>query len=317
MNGNSGDHPGAAESTLVDRVRVLRRRRRTIVVTTVVIAAAAVLYSLAQQSLYRASAIVTVNRQNIAGSIFGTPTDPTQATDPERLIATQALIARSPRVAEIVVDGNAHLKVVGVRAADLTTEQFLSDSAVAGDPTADLLTFSAVNPNPRVAQHLANKYAHSYVVWRRFLDTKPYDAAGRTLDKRARALGCTPKSVAAACVELEKSVTQMATLKAVQLGNSTLTTPADSATKVQPLTIRNAIAGVILGVFVGVLLAFAREALDTRVRSEEDISNGLGIPNYRASPNSQTSASHRRQARDDRGPHLARSRGIPDPPDER
>jgi energy-coupling factor transporter ATP-binding protein EcfA2 len=52
-------------------------------------------------------------------AVIVTATDPTQATDPERLIATQASIARSPVVAAIVVDGRRSLRISGVRAAHL------------------------------------------------------------------------------------------------------------------------------------------------------------------------------------------------------
>jgi polysaccharide biosynthesis transport protein len=256
--------------TLLDRVRVLRRRRTTIIAAVVIVPVLAVLYSLAQQPRYSASATVTVSMQNVASTILGTPSDNSEANQPERIIATQAAIARSPTVASMVVKGNPHL--------DLTNEQFLHDSSVSSDPTADLLTFSVVNGSPALARRLANAYSDAYVAERQHLDTAPYSAADKTLKARAHAFHCAPGSISATCVDLQRSITQLRTLQAVQQGNATVTTLAVTDTKVQPLTTRNAIFGVLAGLVVGVLLALVREALDTRVRSEEEIVQALGIP---------------------------------------
>ena len=54
--------------------------------------------------------------------------------------------------------------------------------------------------------------------------------------------------------------------------------PADSASLVQPKTKRNVILGVILGLALGIAMAFVREALDTRVRSADELRSRLGMP---------------------------------------
>ena len=46
---------------------------------------------------------------------------------------------------------------------------------------------------------------------------------------------------------------------------------AGSASLVQPRTKRNVILGVIVGLALGIALAFIREALDTRVRSADEL----------------------------------------------
>ena len=53
---------------------------------------------------------------------------------------------------------------------------------------------------------------------------------------------------------------------------------AGDATQVQPRPVRNGILGVVLGIVIGVALAFLREALDTRVRSAEEVEEQLGLP---------------------------------------
>ncbi len=46
----------------------------------------------------------------------------------------------------------------------------------------------------------------------------------------------------------------------------------------QPETVRNVALGVLVGIALGVALAFLREALDTRVRSADEVRDRLGLP---------------------------------------
>jgi Mrp family chromosome partitioning ATPase len=54
--------------------------------------------------------------------------------------------------------------------------------------------------------------------------------------------------------------------------------PAEGASKVRPRPKRNALLGGLLGLVIGIGLAFLVEALDKRVRSEKEIEEILGIP---------------------------------------
>ena len=54
--------------------------------------------------------------------------------------------------------------------------------------------------------------------------------------------------------------------------------PATPGGQVQPKTVRNTVLGLLFGVILGFGLAFLRDALDTRVRSSDDIVELLGLP---------------------------------------
>jgi capsular exopolysaccharide synthesis family protein len=238
-------------STLLEYVHTVRRRWRTLLFFVIGIPVAVVLYSLTQTPLYSASATVVINRQDIASAILGTPTDPTQAQEPERIVADQAQFARGPAVAKraLFIEKSSGLSPVSL----------LSSSSVGVNPSADLLTFTVLSRSPTLAVGLSNAYANAYVKVRLEADQRPYLAA----------LGTATKSTDKA---------RFRVLAAVQNGNSQLVSPATSATKVRPAVVRNAMLALLAGLVLGLAAVFVREALDTRVRSEDEVIARLGAP---------------------------------------
>src|SRR6187551_2835801 len=95
-------HEGAAAegTTLRDYVQVVRRRKWIILLTMVLVPAAAVVLSLRQTPMYQSSAEVLLNRQNSA--LLSGAADPNTYYQPERVLQTQAELARVPAVAQRV-----------------------------------------------------------------------------------------------------------------------------------------------------------------------------------------------------------------------
>ena len=65
---------------------------------------------------------------------------------------------------------------------------------------------------------------------------------------------------------------------ALETSNASVVEDASGASQVQPRPIRNGVLGFGLALVLGFGLAFLREALDTRVRSAEEIGERLGLP---------------------------------------
>jgi tyrosine-protein kinase len=252
-------------TTLRDYLRVVRRRKWVIVQAVVLVPAAAVAFSLQQQKLYRASADVLLVQQNLATQLNGI-TDPTVYQQADRKAQTQADLARSPEVARRA------LEAAGVD--DRSTEDLLSQSSVSAKQNADLLHFSVTDRDPAVAANLANEYVKAYIGYRAKLDTAALLKAQRDVDARLKAL----RRGSAAYEALVEKGNTVDTMIALASQPAVLVDPASGAAQVQPRPVRNGILAGVLGIVLGIALAFLWEALDTRVRSAEEVGERLGLP---------------------------------------
>ncbi len=250
---------------LAQFLRVLRRGIWTVVLATVVTTVTVVTISLRQPDLYEGSADVLLRPQNVAASL-GDITQPND--DPERVVATQARVARLPAVAE------AALKAAGKdggRADDL-----LDASSVSA--AADFLTFSVRDRDPNTAVKLATAYARAYTEYRRSLDTESLIQARRELENEMRALRARGEERSALYAALAAKDQQLRTNELLQTSNASLVRPADTAKKVQPRPLRDGVVALVLGLVLGVALAFSADALTARVRTVDEIQERLGLP---------------------------------------
>lgn len=248
-------------------LKIVRRRAWIVLLAGLLLPAAAMYYSMRQPDLYQATSKVLLSRQNLAATISGIPDyafyDPSVAQ-------TQAELAKDTQVAERT------LRATGV--TSLTAEELLDETEVTPQKDTDLLTFSVTDGNATRAARLATEYARQYTLYRAELDTGSVKRGLADLGTRLDQLTAQGKRRTAAYRDLVRRQQQLQTLQALLTSNASLVRAASGAVQVQPKPVRNGFVGLALGLILGVGLALLWEALDTRVRSAEDIEKHLGMP---------------------------------------
>ena len=256
---------GGPVATLQDYLRVLRRRKWIIIVAVVLAPLVAVLLAQAQRTLYTASARVLVSRQDLSANLLGI-SDPTQLDSP-RLLTTQAQFARLPVIAL------AALQAAGVKNG--SASDLLGPSTVVASDNSDFLTFTVSDAHLARAVRLTAAYANAYVAYRRQYDAAQFASAAKSVQAQIHTVKATgsDRPLYASLVDRANQLTAMEALAASE---GALVSPA-GAGPVPPPVARDGIIALVLGLVTGVGLAFLRDALDPRVRSAEEIGNGLRL----------------------------------------
>jgi capsular exopolysaccharide synthesis family protein len=202
----------------------------------------------------------------------------TSSQDATRYDDTQAQVAQTAAVAKMAL---AHTGV------DMTPSRLLGSSTVTADGSADILAFTVANTNPDIAVRLVNAYAKAFTVYRRTLDTNGVKAALAGLDKHLDAVKASYNAAqkahairASQRAELDRLIRQdqnLRTLLSLQTGGALFTKPATRGQQTQPKAGRNIVLGLFAGLGFGLILIAMAEALDTRVRTADEVSQTLGL----------------------------------------
>jgi capsular polysaccharide biosynthesis protein len=258
------------EGVLREWLSVVSRQRWIVLVAVVVAPMLALAVSHSEQHMYQATAEVLVNEQNPSASVLNLAN--AAASPPDRYAATQASLARVATVAKMAVKAAG---IPGHPAGEL-----LANSSVSADPNADLLTFSVSDPVPAYAERLADAYATQFTVYRQKLDRAALASAIADTRRKLDTIAAAGGSRSALYLQLQTNERDLEALQTLQGAGSSavvVNRPA-SASQISPKTKRNLILGLLVGVALGLLMAFLRESLDTRVSSAEELEERLGMP---------------------------------------
>ncbi len=263
---STSDHD-ASSLDLIGVLRVLRRRAPLIVLCFVVTAAAAFGFSQQQRKEYTANAQVSFRNaqldQQAAGLQVVSQVNPQPQTD------TNLKLATLPRVAAETAAALGH---------GLTPKKVLNAISVSQESDTDLATVSATWTSPTFAAQLANAYARHVIADRQRADANYYSNALQAVNLQFNAL--TPvqqRGVEGA--DLKDRATSLQILNQLQSGEVKLEQSAILPTgPSSPKVARNTALGGILGLLLGLGVAFLLERLDRRLREPGDLERVYGVP---------------------------------------
>jgi tyrosine-protein kinase len=262
---------GQEVRSLSDYLRVVRRRKWLILTIAVSLPVAAVLYSLSREPLYRASAEVLLSRTTPVADITGA-SELTFSQQPDRFAKTEAGVAAVPAVAERVLEAVGDI--------DMTPEEFHAQSSATAKADADLLVLSVDASDPKLAAVLATEYARQFTEYRKEFDTAAIRLARLSLESRIAELRRNDQGNEALSSDLQAKALQLGTAEALATGSTSVIREATAgdATKIRPHPLRDGFLAAGIGLLLGIVVAFFRDAVDTRVRSAQEIAERLPVP---------------------------------------
>jgi Mrp family chromosome partitioning ATPase len=218
-------------------------------------------YVQLQGARYEADASVLLTPEDIGNIITNTQS---VSIDPERLEELGVALAESPEL---------YVRTARRTGGRLGTADDLEDvTEVSADN--DIVTFKVTTDDREESVQIANAVSAEYRRWRMDLQG---ERIGRALSELRRQLRREP-SDSARRPELRQRINDLELLDSLNTGNTIPVERATSARQVSPAPLRDSLIGAAIGLLVALVLVVAREAIDTKVRSEEDVEDLLEAP---------------------------------------
>jgi Mrp family chromosome partitioning ATPase/LPS O-antigen subunit length determinant protein (WzzB/FepE family) len=257
---------GPRYATLHDYLRVLRRSKWMIAAAVVLFGVGAWALTARDKPVYRAETSLTFQDVNLqTGDLLNQAVVPTgQAQLREQLDA--ATITRPSIVA-----------LVAKELPNVPRSTLTSGVGAAVQTSNTFLIIQVEAHNAQFAQTLANAYAQAVQTEEQNYARAEFSNAATRLEQLIRDRPAIGRNAIAATTYQERIANlQFDAQTAVPV---TIATNATAPTNpVFPHPVRDAVLGVLLGLTLGVILAFARDALDRRLRGTRQILEELDWP---------------------------------------
>ncbi len=272
------------QATLRDSLRVLRSSRWVIVVMTLLLAGIAAGLSLSQEKTYVATASVSFLEENRSNAEAGLPATPSQtaaqlAAEGATTMLSNDVLRRARTQLEAAGQLNDHYPRL---------DELRGMLATSVDATSALVAVQASAGDPKFAAALANEVANGAVTIRKNVERKRF---GRLADRVERQYTKLRDESAASRDRNESGsrtdfalaslLDRISTLRTLSL-TAAPARLADSATvppaPASPKPARSTLFGGLMGLLLGVGLAFVRSSLDRRLRDANEIREALDLP---------------------------------------
>lgn len=276
-----------------DYLRILSARRTVILTAVVVTAFTALLVSLVLPAEYEANAEVLVIERDAGAAIFGQLL-PELSSQPERSLQTQVrLITRPARLEQVIRDLDLRM----------SPDALAAMVAVSASGQTNVVTIQATDGDAVRAAAIANAMATEYVSWSRtqrqgslrnaitsveqrlaVLEREAValanDASGDDEEAKVK-LGIMTSSYALLSEKLE----QLRINEELESGSAEVITPAVvGRSPARPAPVRNTVLGVMVGLVLGLGLAFLWDYLDDTVRDTAEVDRFFDRPKLAVIP---------------------------------
>jgi capsular exopolysaccharide synthesis family protein len=278
---------------VVSILRVLQRRAWVVILCTLLVGGGIYAYYNRQPKSYVATAKLLFSDPGFDQAIVA-PNVRTQSPDPERDAATNLEGVEVRPIAQ---------RTARALGGGLSADAVASHIDVSADGRSNFVAIDASAADPPLAARLATTYAREYIAYRRAKAVTQIRAAQSVVRGRLRALARTTgrardlpqsrltRNQANALDEertLREQANQLSVLASLQTGGAELAEAARApASAASPRPTRNAILGGIIGLLLGVALAFLFERFDRHVKEPGQLRGNFHQPTVGKVPESR------------------------------
>ncbi len=257
--------PAEEQEGLSRYIAVIRERIRIVILALVVTLGAVILYLATATKTYQATAQVVVTPLPAQSQSFFILPTIYQSSDPTRDVETASKLITNQNVAEAVQ-----------KKLDLSESPEALLSEVTAEPVAssNFVAVSAKDSDPGQAQAIANAFAEQSVVLQTKLD---HQYANQTLPGLREQLNAQPST--ADTTQLQQAIAQLETVEASPDPTLRVQTEATLPTApVSPRPTLSIVGGIFGGLILGLAAAFAIQAIDPKLRREEQLRRLYRLP---------------------------------------
>lgn len=259
--------PDQASLGLEEIGRVLRRRLPWIVACVVIFGGAAFAYSKHETKKYTATAAIAFGSNPLSQQIAGLSSN-----------GGNNAVAQQDSNLELVRLGDMASKTAAVLGSGLTAEKVDESIKVGVKGETDVIELSATSSSPTLASDIANTYTREFVAEQQQVNRAFLKSALAQVDKQLAELPRAERFGSDAS-DLQQRAHTLRFLAGLGYNNAEIAQVAPvPSSQSSPKTKRNTLLGAILGLLVGLAVAFLLERFDRRIREPEELETIYGLP---------------------------------------